>query len=381
LTTNRPNRTAPQSSSPANAATPSARRSPDDGERRRRSPVSIGLIVFFGSLLGTLLGVAADFGDAADTFERVRRLTYPELCIVGSNTILGDGIAMAEDWARHFEETHNARVRIEGVGSVRGVETAIAGGCVHVLAMSEPMTDAQYVGLTSNGVELTCAAEIGYDVIAFVTHSTNALAAVNARSLRGILVGATRNWDDVGGIDQPIRILARPGSGTTDFVLQGVARYSDPNLFDDQYFPPNSNYSACGSNNACLDQALAIPGSLYWVSTAWMRTQPAEYIRVLPVLRGDEAAIDPLRGDVDLNDYYSPMIRPLYFYILGGSRINDETMVLAKEFLTYTRSVAGQQILEEYHFYTFFQPPRDVPVRLPPGYEADATGLRPVCVG
>jgi ABC-type phosphate transport system substrate-binding protein len=358
------------------ATRPEAARQSSGGSR-----ISIGLIVFLGSLLGSLLGVAADLGQAADTFERFQRLTYPELCVVGSNTILGEGIEMAQDWARAFEERHQVRVRIEGVGSVRGVENAIAGGCVHVLAMSEPMTDAQYVGLTSNGVALTCAAEIGYDVLAFVTHSTNTLAAVNARSLRGVLVGATRSWRQLGGAEQPIRLLARPGSGTTDFVLQGVARYVDPNIFDDQYFPPNTNYTACPSNNVCLDRALSTPGSLYWVSTAWMRTQPAEYIRVLPVLQGDERAIDPLRENVDLNEYYSPMIRPLYLYVLRGRNTDERTLELAQEFLTFVRSVAGQQILERHHFYTFFKPPTGVRVAMPPGFEPDSTGLRPVCVG
>lgn len=370
----------PASSKPAQPST-STRQRPTQDAPRRSSQLGIGLIVFIGSLLGTLIGVAADFGAAADTFERIRSLTYPELCIAGSNTILGDGIAMAEEWAADFGRTNNVRVRIEGVGSVRGVENAIAGECVHLLAMSEPMTDAQYVGLTSNGINLTCAAEIGYDVIAIVTHSSNPLQAINARDLRAVLVGATRDWDDLGGQSQPIRILARPGSGTTEFVLQGVARYIDPNLFDDQYFPPNSSYTACPSNGACLDQALATPGSFYWVSTAWMRTQPAEYIRVLPVLRGDERAIDPLRQDVNLNEYYSSLIRPLYFYVLAGPTTPPETLALAKEFLTYARSVRGQEILERYHFYTFFNAPRQVNVALPAGFEADDTGLRPVCIG
>ncbi len=362
-------RPAPKPASPAQRAAPP----------RQRSTLSVGVIVFLGSLLGTLLGVAADFGDAADTFERLRRLTFPELCIAGSNTILGDGIAMAHEWARNFEETHDVRVRIDGVGSVRGVQNAIAGDCVNVLAMSEPMTDSQYLGLTNAGVGLQCAAEIGYDVIAFVTHNTNRLPAVLSRDLRGLLVGSTRNWDEINGADEPVRVLARPGSGTTEFVLQGVARYVDPNIFDDEYFPPNSNYSACSSNGDCLDRTLSTPGSLYWVSSAWMRTQPAEYIRVLPVLRGDESPVNPLTEDVNLNEYYSPLIRPLYFYVLAGGSTNPQTQTLAAEFLTYVRSVQGQQILEKYHFYTFFNPPNARVVTMPPGFEEDATGLRPVC--
>ncbi len=361
-------------------STPPRKSAPPAKSERSAPRIGLGVIIFVATLLGSLLGVAADFGDAAATVEQVRDLFNPELCIVGSNTILGEGITMAADWAEEFEAQHDARVTIRGIGSVRGVEEAARGGCVHVLAMSEPMTDAQYTSLLNAGVSIQCAAVIGYDVIAVVTDINNDLAALLSRQLGSILTGQIRNWSEVGGDDRSIRILARPGSGTTEVVLINVARYSDPDITDDQYFPPNTNYTACESNEQCLDMTLSTPGSLYWVSTAWMRTQPTEYIRVMPILRGDERPVNPLTDEVDLEEYPSALIRPLYLYALGSSSIDANVQALASDFLAYVRSVRGQQVLERYHFYTFFSQPTEVRVTLPSGFEADSDGARPVCL-
>lgn len=348
-------------------------------ESRGGIQLGTGLIIFLATLLGSLLGVAADIGDAASTVDQIRSLFDPELCVVGSNTILGDGITMAADWERAFEAENAVRVTIDGIGSVRGVERAASGGCVHVLAMSEPMTDVQYNSLLNAGITIRCSAEIGYDVIAFVTDINNALPAILSRDLANILTGRTRDWSEIGGESRPIRLLARPGSGTTEFVLINVARYRDADITDDQYFPPDTNYQACASNQQCLDLTLATPGSLYWVSSAWMRTQPTEYIRIMPILRGDERPVNPLTQEVDLDLYPNSLIRPLYFYVLNAAGINAETSRNAEEFLTFVRSIRGQQILEQYSFYTFFDRPTDVDVVLPPGFEPDAEGLRPVC--
>jgi ABC-type phosphate transport system substrate-binding protein len=352
---------------------------PEIREPRSRPRIGLGVLVFLGTLLGSLLGIAADAGDAVDTVERLQSLFYPELCVAGSNTILGDGINLSGDWAQTFEEQENVRVRVDAVGSVRGVQDAVNGACVHVLAMSEPMTTPQYDALTNAGVSIDCAAEIGYDVIAFVTDIQNPTPALLSRQLGPILLGRVRDWSEVGSYDQPIHVLARPGSGTTEIVLNNVARWTDPNIADDVFFPPDTDYTPCSGNSDCLDKTLSTPGSLYWVSTAWMQTQPPQFIKVIPILRGDERPVNPLTQQVDLDQYPSALIRPLYLYVLGGSQINDETERLARAFLSYVRSVQGQVLLERYHFYTFFDRPNDVPVQLPPGFERGADGLAPVC--
>ncbi len=351
----------------------------DEVEIERSQIRVIGIFIFLGTLLGSLLGATADFSEAMDSVQRVREAFYPELCIVGSNTILGDGIAMSGEWEAEFEKEHDVRIRIEGIGSVKGVERAVEGGCVHILAMSEPMLDSQYQALTDADMELQCATEIGYDVIAFVTDinnkrpNTTQTPVIDENNLAKILRGEITNWQDANGPDVPIYLLARPGSGTTQVVLLRYVNLPD--------FPAETIYFACDSNDGCLDMTLSTPGSLYWVSSAWMRTQPEEYLRVVPILRGDDFPDSPLSENFDIANYPYKLVRPLYFYVLNGKGMDQESVELAEAFLAYVRSVKGQQILGEYGFYEHFNRPLNVKVEYPSGsgFELESAGPRMVC--
>lgn len=61
-----------------------------------------------------------------------------------------------------------------------------------------------------------------------------------------------------------------------------------------------------------------------------------------------------------------------------------ETTEYAKKFLRYVRSVHGQEILENHHFYTFFDPPGnpgEIKLDLPaPFNQPDAYGVRQDCL-
>lgn len=350
---------------------------------RRSKNLTIAVLVFFGSLFGTLIGVAADFSDAEDTLARLRSSFYPELCVVGSDTILGEALGYSTAVKAAFEERINSpavpgdvRVTMEAIGSLNGVARAVSGGCVHVLASSEPLQSINISELVGAGVSIDCAAEIGYDVVAFVTDINNPVPALPRRDLGAILEGRIGNWAEINRrFEAPINILYRPGSGTTDFVFRNLIGHTDANLP-----PPGAIYQACGSNEDCLNATLSTRGSLYWVSTAWMRTQPPEYLRVLPILTGDEAPINPLADDVDITAYPAFLVRPLYMYVLRRADTPPETSRLAREFLSFVRSVNGQQLLEARHFYTYFAQPRDVALPLPPDFTTDGGGQRVTCL-
>lgn len=350
----------------------------EDAKERRRQTGILPIVLFLGTLMGSLLGATADFGETVDTFNQFRSVTYPKLCIVGSNTILGEGLGMAEDWAVAFEEDHNVRVDVQGIGSTAGVQAAADGECANILAMSEPMTRPQENTLRDAGVEITCAAEIGYDVVAFVTHNNNPVDVLLDRQLRSILRGEVDNWSQVFGDEQPIFILAREGSGTTEFVMLNVANYRPTTQ---QPFPPGAlNYNTCDSNDDCLDRTLSTPGSLYWVSVGWLRTQPEEYLSVLPILRrDDDAPINPLVDDIDVTTYPSDLIRPLYLYVLENSGTTDRETELAIDFLRFVRGVQGQQIVEQYGFFNHFINPPDVPVPLPEGFTREPGRTPRIC--
>lgn len=344
---------------------------------QRSFSLSVALLIFMGTLIGSLLGAAADLGEAFDTVDRVKEYFYPELCIVGSDTILGEELGMADAWADDFGEGREVRIKIDAIGSTNGVRRAADGDCAHVLAMSEPMTDDQYKRLTDANVEIKCAAEIGYDIIVFITDITNPVPVIESRILRSILLGNETSWGALTNrFEYPVAIMTRQGSGTTEFVMRNMALWDSKGGND---FPPDANYVFCESNDDCLDRTLSMRGSLYWVSAAWMSTQPPEFLRVLPVLDGDERSVNPLRESVNLEEYPGDLQRPLYMYVLRTEDTDADELGLAEDFLRYVRGVQGQQILTQHYFYPHFAQPTDIEVPLPEGFDPVGTPNRQIC--
>lgn len=321
----------------------------------------IGILVFMGTLFGSLLGVAADYEGITDTVDRIKQTLYPKLYITGSDTILGEELGMIQDWKEEFEKENNVKLIIDAIGSTNGVKKAAGGDVVNILAMSAPMSDTHYTTLTKAGIEVECAGVIGFDVIIFVTGLDASVSALRIDQISNILNGIYDNWAQLGGKDYPIRVLKRPGSGTTKLVLE--------RLLPPEGVPANdSHYLECYSNAHCLNRALEIGGGFLWSSASWLKTQP-EYFRVVPIKTiSDAGGISPMKNKEDVLKYPSQLVRPLYLYVLLDKGASNEQTMLAKDFMHYIRSVHGQQILEQYEFFTFFRRPTEVQVELPPGF-------------
>ncbi len=346
----------------------------------------LALFLFFGSFLGSLIGVASDFKNAQDLV--VDAVAWfdpsPQLNIVGSDTVLGEKLEMAEAWKKNFVEltkwkqdigfqtiTRKVDVNIHPIGSHKGLEAA-GQGKVHLLAMSDPMTPEQRQKLEANHIKLRCAAEIGYDIIVFVTDLNNNVPAFSRYALKNILRGNFSNWSQISDRaekSRKIQILAREGSGTTHFILH--------NFLGEGEFP--EHFIPCDSNELCLDTALSIPGSMYWGSAAWLYTQPPRYVHPLLIRRDyDQAPQNPLNKYFDANNYPGEMLRGLYMYVLDGPDIDPKSSELAKEFFLYVRGIHGQAILEKSHFYTYLKPPAEVKLALPQDFGIRQPGTPPV---
>lgn len=350
-----------------------------EGMVQRAVRINMGILVFLGSLLGSLIGAAADLGGAVETINSVRSIAYPHLCVVGSDTILGEDLGMAQAWEGGFEAANRVRVSTTPIGSTAGFERVLNNGCGQVLAMSEAMSDEQQRTLADAGVEIECAAEIGYDLIVFVTDVNNPVSAIDDRTLRGMLLGSVNNWQVLSTqFDYPVNILVRERSGTTDLVLRTIGGWDSQG---GTVFPPSTDtYSTCGDNLDCLNRTLATNGSIYWVSASFMRNFPPQYLRVLPVLTDDDSRpVNPLHQDVDLDEYPPELQRPLYMYVVKNTSSSDEQMAFAHDYLRYVRGVAGQQVLEDTSFFTHFDQPGNLDVPLPVGFDEVDAPRRRVC--
>lgn len=350
-----------------------------------RSDRRLALLVFFATLAANFVGLIASLADASSLVMPVRDLVdpMPELQIAGSTTILGTELGLADDWQQVFttltaqheylaligEVERTDRLTVEPVGTLAGVERAIEGK-VHLLAASEPISGEEIEHLSAAGVTVSCAAPIGYDVIAFVTDVNNILSRpLTVQDLTDILAGEIRDWSKVGGAPLPIHVFAREGSGTTDLVLRTFLGSPD--------IPAHMIH--CTSQIECLNQALETPGSLYWVSTAWLQTQPQSYLQPLTLISSSGVAANPLGRPFNPTRYPPALVRPLYMYVLSGPKFDPRSIELAKRFLAFVRGVQGQKILETHHFITHYIKPPGVVVQLPPGFEGQSGAPPLVC--
>lgn len=350
-----------------------------------RSDRRLALLVFLATLAGNLLALIASLADASGLIAPIANLVspMPAVTIAGSATILGDELRLGSDWVAAFQERNletwdlpiageierKIRFTVNAVGTVQGIEQATKGG-VDLLAASEPLSDEQIGKLAASGVNIACAAPIGYDVIVFVTDITNRLERpIKLQELAAILDDNIRSWSEVRGQPAPIRIFAREGSGTTELVLRKFLGRSD--------MP--SHMIGCDSQADCLNLTLSTRGSLYWVSLSWLRLQPENYLVRVLIENAEGLVTDPLSPQFDPWNYPADLIRPLYMYVLQSQRSDPRSVEVSKQFLNYVRGVQGQQILETHFFTTHFQPPPGVDLQLPPGFGSAPSGLPIVC--
>jgi hypothetical protein len=146
-------------------------------------------------------------------------------------------------------------------------------------------------------------------------------------TLVGSLLGAAADLSDARGLVLPILQIVNPvrqvrvvGSNTVLGEEIGLAAAWFANSTE---FP--SYVTPCQNNTTCLNAVLNKPGSLYWVSTAWLRTQPPRYLRPILVWYGEslETPLPPRCATVEsptcfeTNKYHPDLVRPLYIN-LGG---------------------------------------------------------------
>ncbi|MGB9634626.1 MAG: PstS family phosphate ABC transporter substrate-binding protein [Chloroflexaceae bacterium] len=219
----------------------------DFKEADARSDRRLALLVFLATLAGNLLALFASLADASGLIAPIANLVspMPSVTIAGSATILGDELRLANDRVAAFQESNletwdlplageierKIRFTVNAVGTVKGIEQATKGE-VELLAASEPLSAEQISQLAASGVNIVCAAPIGYDIMVFVTDVTNRPERpIKLQELAGILDNKVRSWSEVGGQPEPIRIFAREGSGTTELVLRKF-------LFTTHFQPP-----------------------------------------------------------------------------------------------------------------------------------------------
>jgi phosphate transport system substrate-binding protein len=144
-----------------------------------------------------------------------------KITVKGSDTM----VILAQKWAEVFMKSHpEAIIQVTGGGSGTGI-SALINGATDICNSSRPMKQSEMDKLkdryASLGIEIPCAK----DGITIFLNESNPVKELSLKQLGNIFSGKTRNWKEVGGPDQDIKLYGRENSsGTYVFFKDNVVK-------------------------------------------------------------------------------------------------------------------------------------------------------------
>ncbi|MFZ4563921.1 MAG: phosphate ABC transporter substrate-binding protein [Bacteroidales bacterium] len=144
-----------------------------------------------------------------------------KITVKGSDTM----VILAQKWAEVYMKAHpETVVQVTGGGSGTGI-SALINGATDICNSSRPMKQSEMDKLkdryASLGVEIPCAK----DGVTIFLNESNPVKELTIKQLSNIFSGKTRNWKEVGGPDQDIKLYGRENSsGTYVFFKDNVVK-------------------------------------------------------------------------------------------------------------------------------------------------------------
>ncbi len=243
------------------------------------------------------------------------------LVIKGSDTL---GAKLVPQLAEEFKATHpGTSFDIAAEGSTTGFAALIDKTAAIGMA-SRPAKPEEISTATSKGVNLK-PTTVAYDGIAVIVNSASQLTGLTKRQVEQIFTGEVTDWSAVGGSAGKISAYTRNTSSGTYSEFKELAMKKRDYAKDSQKLAGNEQIAAEVAKNA---------NGVGYVGLAYTK---ASGIKVVPI---DGAT--PSKESVLAKQY--PYARPTFFYTDG-----DPTGV-AKEFVGFTTSDAGQKIVDQVGF-------------------------------
>jgi len=243
------------------------------------------------------------------------------LVIKGSDTL---GAKLVPQLAEEFKAQHpGTTFNIAAEGSTTGI-SAIIDGTAQIGMASRPTKLEEVAAAKAKGVTFK-ETIVAYDGIAVIVNTANPVKGLTKKQVEQIFTGDVADWSAVGGSGGKISVYTRNTSSGTYSEFKELAMKKRDYAPDSQKMAGNEQIASEVSKN---------PNGVGYVGLAYVK---ASGIKVVAI---DGAT--PSKESV-LGKAY-PYARPTFFYT------NGEPTGLAKQFVDFTVSEAGQKIVEQVGF-------------------------------
>jgi len=243
------------------------------------------------------------------------------LVIKGSDTL---GAKLVPQLSEEFKAQHpDTTFNIAAEGSTTGI-AAIIDGTAQIGMASRPTKPEEVAAAKAKAVNFK-ETIVAYDGIAVIVNSANPVKSLTKKQVEQIFTGDVTDWSAVGGSPGKISAYTRnTSSGTYSEFKELAMKKRD--------YAPDSQKMA--GNEQIASEVAKNPNGTGYVGLAYTK---ASGIRVVAI---DNAV--PSKESV-LGKAY-PYARPTFYYT------NGEPSGVAKQFVDFTVSDAGQKIVEQVGF-------------------------------
>jgi len=273
--------------------------------------INIKKFAVIAALLG-MIGFA--FAPAAD-----------KIVVKGSDTL----VILAQKWAEVYMKSNpSVAIQVTGGGSGVGI-SALINGATDIANASRKMKNTEKEKLKARyntlGVEVACAK----DGITVYLHPSNKVTELTVKQLGDIFKGNIKNWKEVGGADQEIKLYGRENSSGTYVFFQ-------ENVVKGDYA---ANCQTLPGTAAVVNAVKKDPAGIGYGGAAY-----AEGIEICKVKKDDKSAgFIPTAETIKTGEY--PITRYLYMYLK-----NKPTGAM-KSYIDWILSPEGQKLVVETGYF------------------------------
>lgn len=243
------------------------------------------------------------------------------LVIKGSDTL---GAKLVPQLAEQFKASNpGTTFDIAAEGSTTGI-AAIIDGTAQIGMASRRAKPPEIAAASGKGVNMKPTI-VAYDGIAVVVNANNPVKGLTKKQVEQIFTGEVADWSAVGGAGGKISIYTRNTSSGTYSDFKELAMKKRDYAGGSQKMAGNEQIAAEVGKN---------PNGIGYVGMAYDK---APGVKALPI-----DGVVPSIATVQGKSY--PFARPTFYYT------NGDPNGLAKQFLDFTISAAGQKTVQQVGF-------------------------------
>jgi len=246
------------------------------------------------------------------------------LSMQGSTTVLPIAQLAAEEYMDLADMglLPEADITVRGGGSGVGI-AALLDGTIDIANASRAIKSKEIKKAKAKKIE-PFATVIAKDGIVVIVHPSNSVTGLSLEDLKAIYTGQISKWNKVGGQAKPIVVISRDTASGTFETFNKLALKKEK-VRDDALM--------LASNQAVATTVAKTPGAIGYIGLGYL----SDKVKALEI-----DGVEPSQKTVVSGKY--KLSRPLFMYT------NGKPKGLAKKFIDFVLSLAGQRIVEDLGF-------------------------------